>query len=112
MAAQLSTRRPISKLALSAPFNSMTDMARLNMPIFPFPALVRDKYESDKALEDLSIPILWLHGTHDRVVPISQGQKLYDGYSGPKDHLIIKGAYHSNIWISGGREAITDFIKS
>lgn len=112
VAAQLASRKAVAKIVMEAPFNSMMDMVRLRMPFFAFPPLIKDKYESDKALEGKSVPMLWLHGTHDRVIPIAQGRKLYDSYQGPKQSFIVKGGDHSDLWISGGREAITAFFKS
>ena len=72
----------------------------------------RDKFESHKALDDLDIPVLWIHGTNDGVVPISQGRKLYESYDGPKQSLIIPTGRHSDLWILGGRDRITEFLKS
>jgi len=111
VAAQLSAHRDVSKIVMEAPFNSMLDMVKIRMRFFSFRPMIKDKYESDQALKDKSIPLLWLHGTHDRVIPISQGRKLYEGYSGPKQKHIIKGGTHNDIWISGGRETVTAFLK-
>jgi len=111
VSAQLASQREVGKLVMEAPFNSMMDMVRLRMRIFAIPPLIRDKYESHKALEDLNVPMLWLHGTADPVIPMTEGQKLYDGYGGPKERLILNGVSHNNVWVSGGREAITAFLN-
>lgn len=111
VAAQLASQRDVGKLVMEAPFNSMMDMVRMRMPLFAIPPLIRDKYYSDAALKDVSVPMLWIHGTDDRVIPIVQGRKLYDGYEGPKERLIIAGGGHNNLWISGGREAITSYLN-
>lgn len=111
VSAQLASQREVGKIVLEAPFNSMMDMVRMRMPLFAIPPMIRDKYYSDEALQNVSVPILWIHGTADRVVPIGQGQKLFDGYQGPKESLIIKDGGHNNLWISGGREAVTTFLK-
>ena len=111
VAAQLAAQREVGKIVAEAPFNSMLDMAQMSMPLFAFSPLIKDHYRSDQALAGQDVPLLWLHGTADQVIPLSQGQKLYDQYDGPKEKLIIKGGDHSNLWVSGGREAITVFFK-
>ena len=61
------------------------------MPFLPAKLLMKDQYRSDQALKDLDMPLIWLHGTADEVISLKQGQKLYDGYSGPKSAHIIEG---------------------
>jgi len=106
VAAQLSARHPPDLLIMDAPFNSVLDMARGQMPFLPTATLLKDKWRSDKALEGLEVPLIWIHGTADRVIPIAHGQDLYDGYAGPKSAHVIKGADHVNTWLNGGRSAV------
>jgi len=42
----------------------------------------------------------------DMARPVSQGQKLYDGYAGPKSAHILDGANHINTWLNGGGEIV------
>lgn len=106
MAAQLAARHQPDMLIVDAPFNSVLDMARHQMPILPTSALLKDRWMSDKALEGLNVPLIWIHGTADNVIPIAQGQKLFDGYTGPKSAYIITGAGHNNTWLNGGRDTV------
>ena len=112
VAAQLALRHEPEILILDAPFNSMSDMARYRMPILPTGILLKDTWRSDKVLKELDIPLIWFHGTKDRVIPISQGQKLYDGYNGPKTALVIPGSNHFNTWHNGGREVVLSALKN
>ena len=111
VASQLSAVHPPELLILDAPFNSALDMARRQMHTFPSSVLMKDKWRSDLALENLEVPIIWIHGTADRVIPISQGQKLYDGYVGPKSSHILTGAGHVNTWRSGGQSVVLDALE-
>lgn len=104
VAAQLSQTREPSLLFVDAPFNSTLDMAKLTMRYLPVGLLMKDTFRSDQALADKSFPLIWTHGTADTIVPLSQGQKLFDGYRGPKSAHIIEGGDHSNLWALGGRE--------
>ncbi len=106
VASQLSAHHAPELLILDAPFNSMSDMAKLHVKLLPTGLLLRDKWKSDQALQSAEIPLIWIHGTADSIIDISQGQKLYDGYSGPKTAHIIPGAHHTNTWLLGGRDIV------
>jgi len=111
VAAQLAVKQQPSLIVMDAPFNSVLDMGRQTVRWLPVSLLMKDKWQSDKALKDLDVPLIWIHGTADRVIPISQGQKLYDGYNGPKSAHIIEGGQHTNLWFLGGREIVLSSLK-
>ncbi len=110
VAAQLAAKQKPSLLIMDAPFNSVLDMGRKQVPWLPVSLLMKDRFESDKALEGLAVPLIWIHGTADRVIPIAQGQKLYDGYGGPKSAHVIEGGQHTNLWFLGGRDIVLEAL--
>jgi pimeloyl-ACP methyl ester carboxylesterase len=112
VAAQLAARYEPTLLILDAPFNSMADMAQRTMPLLPARLLLKDKWDSRRALSGQDIPLIWIHGTADQIVPLSQGQKLFDGYDGPKSSHVIAGAHHTNTWLTGGREIVLNALES
>ena len=112
VASQVTAQHRPDLLILDAPFNSVADIARQNMPILPTDVLLKDKWRSDKALEGVDVPLIWIHGTNDRIIPMTQGQKLFDGYGGPKSAHVISGASHINTWLNGGREAVLSALKT
>jgi len=112
IASQLAEMHPPSLLLLEAPFNSILDMGRRQMPFLPVKLLMKDQYRSDEALNRLDVPLIWMHGTADNVVPLSQGQKLFDGYSGPKAAHVIKHGQHTNLWGLGGREIVLEALQA
>ena len=112
VAAQLALKHEPDLLILDAPFYSMTDMSRRHMPFLPTSLLLKDKWESGKTLEEMDLPLIWIHGTRDRIVPISQGQKLYDSYDGPKSGHVIRGANHINTWLNGGKDYVLNALET
>lgn len=46
------------------------------------------------ALENATVPILFIHGDEDGFVLPYMGDELYSSYTGPKEKLIIEGADH------------------
>jgi len=111
VAAQLAAIRPPALLVMDAPFNSMLDMAKIRFPFLPADILLKDKFRSDYALKRYKGQMVWLHGKADRVVPYAQGQKLYDGYDGPKVAYVFGAGRHTNLWEIGGREVVLSRLR-
>lgn len=112
VAAQVALERRPKALILEAPFSSAAEVAKTSMPIFPVELLMKDRFETHKALELMDMPLFWVHGTDDEVVPITQGQKLYETYTGPKTKKIISGGKHMGLWDDGAREFILGSIST
>ena len=106
VAAQLSARRRPALLILEAPFSSTLAIAKMRMPMFPVSKLMKDTFRSDLAIAGLGVPLVWLHGTHDSVIPFKSGRALFEGYDGPKTAYVLEGGYHTNLWDIGGRQMI------
>ncbi len=53
-----------------------------------------DKYNLLKEIKDIQSPILFIHGTADEKVPLSEGKALYENANEPKKLQEITGADH------------------
>ena len=63
--------------------------------------LISDEFSPGPAVDRIApVPVLFLHGMADRVVPASHSQRLYDAAKEPKTLWLVPGADHT--------EAITD----
>ena len=61
--------------------------------IFPFA-----KYNNLKKISGISVPILFIHGTNDEVIPFWHGKKLYDRATTlNKQYLWVPGAHHNDL---------------
>jgi fermentation-respiration switch protein FrsA (DUF1100 family) len=61
----------------------------------------------------LQLPVLYLHGTDDEVVPFSMGRRLFSESSGAKSFVAIEGGRHGDNSVAGGvafRAAIRSFV--
>ena len=47
-----------------------------------------------RALDQIDIPLFFLHGTEDTIVPSSSTEKLYAAYKGSKRLRLVEGAKH------------------
>ncbi|MFT6862740.1 MAG: fermentation-respiration switch protein FrsA (DUF1100 family) [Akkermansiaceae bacterium] len=67
--------------------------------------LVTDDYSARDFVEKISpVPILIVHGTEDRTVPLSQGELLFKKAKEPKTIYRIKGGSHTRaLWMDDGK---------
>jgi hypothetical protein len=63
----------------------------------------------------LTIPIMFLHGTHDTFIRSDYSRQLFEAANEPKQLCLIEGADHNDIWDVGGKkylDAISTFLDS
>ena len=62
---------------------------------------MQDQFRNDLWIEDVSEPVLIAHGTADRTVDVTNGERLYARVPNPDDLWIVNGADHSDLWDAG-----------
>jgi uncharacterized protein len=98
VATHLASSRPVSKLVLVTPYNSLEDVAVLHFPYFPIRQLLVDKYESWRYAPQIKIPTLMLVAEHDEVIPRSNTEKLYSQFkSGMVSYQVLANTDHNTI---------------
>ena len=98
VAARLASQRPASRLILITPYNSLEDLAVRQYPVFPVKWLLKDKFESWKYAEHISIPTLLLMAEDDEVIPRSSTETLYAHFAkGVASLKVIPGVGHNSI---------------
>ena len=84
VAVEIAQNRNFAGIILESPFTSMTDAGKNKYPFLPIKLLLKDKYESDKKIKNINIPILIMHGKVDKIVPFNMGRKMYELANKPK----------------------------
>jgi hypothetical protein len=102
VAIDLASRRPCAGLILEAPFTSASDVAGTVVPILG-PLLVRS-FNSLPKIRWIRLPMLFMQGDRDEVVPLRLGQELFAAAHEPKTFWIIPGAGHNDILETAGPE--------
>ena len=98
LAIQLAAEKPVSRLVLIAPFESILTIAKRTAPFLPMTLLLRDTYQSWKYAPGVSCPTLVIAGSHDELVPMADTQKLMDAFSPGVARLrVINGADHNSV---------------
>ena len=118
IAIELATKHPqMAGLIVEGTFTSMKDMAKF-MPllkIFPLDWLLTQRFDSKSKISRLQTPILILHGTADRTIPVSMAKELFASAPQPKQLEIIPQANHNNLPEFGDRQYFTvlkEFIQT
>ena len=98
VAAWLASRRPVARLVLVTPYESVKEVAAGQFPYFPVGWLLRDKYESWRYAEQISVPTLLLMAEHDNIIPRASTEALYRHFpNGVASLRTVAGTDHVNI---------------
>lgn len=87
----LASRQEAGGLVIESSFTTIFRVVT-RIPIYPF-----DKFSSLTKIKAVHCPVLVMHGTTDRVIPFSHGQKLYQSANEPKMAFWVEGAGHTNL---------------
>jgi uncharacterized protein len=110
IAVRLATRRPVSRLVLVTPFDSLTALAAPLFPWLPVRWLMLDRYDSARLAPAVKVPTLILAAERDEVVPRASTQRLHERFApGVATLKVIAGAGHNTISDS---PAYTDALRS
>ena len=118
VAIQLAVNNPAAGgLIVEAAFTSIADVAR-RMPkyrIFPIELIVHQRFDSAAKVSRLQVPVLYIHGTDDKLVPHEMSRELYRRTSSSKQLKFIRGGGHNNSAAVGGDDylqAVRNFVES
>lgn len=102
VATAVAAERPAAGLlVLEAPYTALVDMASAQYPWLPVNFLMEDKMLTRERLPKVEAPVVIVHGTEDRVIPVEHGQRLYELANDPKQLMIVDGVGHSGLWSNG-----------
>jgi hypothetical protein len=112
VAIALASERPVHRLVLVTPYDSMTHLASTYYPFFPVSLLLKDTYDSLSRSAGIDIPTLMLIAEHDEVIPRRISESLSSALN--SEHttvVVINGASHNTIESFPSYErAITAFL--
>jgi len=98
-------------LILTSPFTSLGNVVRERMPVVPVDLLLRDQFDNRAKIAALTMPVLVLHGTADRVVPFAHGKALAAAAS-DATFIAFNGAGHELSFRPEAQAAQTEWLKA
>ncbi|MBN1332575.1 MAG: alpha/beta fold hydrolase [Synergistales bacterium] len=113
VAAWLASRRTPVLLVLEATFPSMASEIKTLCPFLPemlIHMVVKDSFQTACYLKDITFPVLFVHGTRDRLVPTEEGKKVYASCGSPRKVFmeISQGGHKAFQW---ERDAYLDAVE-
>jgi len=112
----LAIAHPNVKFAIAdCPYSDLTELMRYQLsvlnkiPAFPLLSLIDRQLERKagfrlkqvspiKAVEQSTLPVMFVHGTEDRYVPTHMSKDLYKHKPEPKRLLLVDGAVHADAY--------------
>jgi fermentation-respiration switch protein FrsA (DUF1100 family) len=93
VAVDLASRVRAGALVLNAPYTSVIALGRREYPFIPLSLLLVDRFESDKKMPSVHMPVFIHHTVEDKIIPFEHGRKLYE-LAGSRKHFEQAHGYH------------------
>ena len=98
VATRLASIRPVARLVLVTPYDSLLGIAQRQFPMFPVRWLLVDKYESWRYVPKVAAPVLILRAENDEVIPAASTEALRSRFpAGQAELVVVPGASHNTI---------------
>lgn len=98
VALYLASRRPVERLVLVTPFDSILDLAQQQFPYIPVRWLLLDKYESRPHVPRMRAPTTFVVAEQDEIVPRESAERLYARFpAGVAVMEVIPGVGHNSL---------------
>ena len=98
-------------VVLEAPFTSIVDVVEAQFPLDDLDHLLTQRWVSLGHVPMVRQPLLVIHGTKDKIVPISLGERLFEAAGSPsKRFLRIENKGHSELWTPEMRRELAAFL--
>ena len=84
-------------LILLTPFDSLIAVAAKHYPLVPVGLILRDRYQSSRALQTFNGPLAIIMAEKDDIIPEASTIRLFEAYSGPKKLWRIPSSGHNQV---------------
>ena len=112
VATYVTVNRPVEKLLLVTPFDSIENVAKHIYWMFPVSVLIKDKFQSIKRVKHISAQTYIFTAENDRVIPRARSVQLIAQFTDQlSDSILVSGADHNDIslypeYIAGVKRAL------
>lgn len=105
--------RDLAGLIIEGSFTSMLEVAnnRKSYAMFPIEWILTQRFNSIEKVATLPMPILFIHGTEDSVVPSFMSDKMYAAATAEKQLYRVPQAGHNDVAVVAGEENYFEKIR-
>ena len=97
VAVYLAAERPLARLVLVTPYDSLRAVAQRHYPYLPVSFLLKHPFDSIERAPRISTPMLVLAAQRDSIVPPEHARALFAQWRGPKTWREFAGAGHNDL---------------
>jgi fermentation-respiration switch protein FrsA (DUF1100 family) len=99
-------------LILVNTFTSLPDVASHHLPLVPARFIMHNRLESISKIENYHGPLLQAHCETDRMIPLTQGKRLFDKANEPKRFVATHGNGHDDLLPEEFQHSLDGFLAS
>lgn len=97
---------------LISPYTSLTAVANDLFGGLPVGLLLSDRYQTDAKLDELTSPVLVVHGARDEVIGVTHGKEVAAQLGEKATLRVLPTAGHNDIWLyEEAAEAVRTFVE-
>jgi pimeloyl-ACP methyl ester carboxylesterase len=112
VAVQLASRRPVERLVLVTPFDSLVRVAGGYFPWMPVDLLMRERFESWRYVAGIRCPVLVIRAGQDEVIPAARTAELIRAFPKRPAEQVVADAGHNTIQdYADYRVSLSRFLK-
>lgn len=101
VAVHLASERPVSRLVLVTPFDSLAHVAQTHMRWLPVRRLMQDRFDSASLAHTIRAPVLAVIAAEDEIVPRARSDALVKEFRpGQVRVVVVPGATHNTLDLS------------
>ena len=97
IAVHLASTRPVDRVVLVSPYDSVEAVGAHYFPSTLVRALIADRYDAAALAPGVRVPMLAVVAGDDEVIPVERSRSLHDAWGGPKRWLEIARARHNDL---------------
>ena len=98
VAAYVASLRPVQRLVLVTPYDSLVNVARSYFRFLPVGLLLRDRYESARRSGAIDAPVLLVIAGDDEIIPRARSDALSNAFRQEQVRVhVVRGATHNSL---------------
>lgn len=104
VASQIALKTNARALILESTFRSIPLVAEKHFPLMPTDTILKsERFETYRKLPLIKIPVLFIHGTADKLVPAYESKANYELANEPKEIFLVEKAGHNDVSRTAGK---------
>ena len=111
MAAFVAAHRPVARVVLISPFDSVLSIAQRRYPVFPVRMLLRHPFATGDFAEKVRAPTLFILAENDWIVPRRRSDALIQMWKAPRQIVVVPNSTHNDFDAPEYRRAVYDFLS-